>query len=59
MRALGVVALATGLAALWTGNELLLAMFIGLIVATWALDTTIHARVLPAAHHRGVTAGHT
>ena len=56
---LGAVALGTGLAALWTGNEILLATFIGLIVATWALDTLIHTKVLPATHHTGATPGRT
>ena len=56
---LGVVALGTGLTALWTGNEVLLATFIGLIVATWVLDTLLHTRVLPATRHRGATPSNT
>ncbi|MEO6081948.1 MAG: hypothetical protein ABIQ18_02465 [Umezawaea sp.] len=56
---LGIAALGTGIAALWTENEFLLATFIGLMVATWALGTLIHTKVLPSARHTGATPGHT
>lgn len=56
---LGIAALGTGIAALWMENEVLLATFIGLMVATWALGTLIHMKVLPAGRHMGTTPGHT
>lgn len=58
VRAFGIAAIGTGLAALWTGNEVLLATFIGLMVATWVLHTLIRTKVLPGPHHGGATPGH-
>jgi hypothetical protein len=56
---LGIAALGTGIAALWTESEILLATFIALMVATWALGTLIHARVLPAARGKRAAPGQT
>ncbi|MGI5132862.1 hypothetical protein ACQEVB_39105 [Pseudonocardia sp. CA-107938] len=51
--AAGVLALALGVAAMWTEYQTLLAAFVIAILITWALGILIHTEALPATRWEG------
>ncbi|WP_214401454.1 hypothetical protein [Pseudonocardia lacus] len=54
----GVGAFGLGVAAVWTENEYVLAVFVIAIVATWALATLVDTAVLPPTRTAGRAHGH-